>query len=64
MKTEIRRQVKCCGEWITCKVSKTSGLEEGWLHYELRDGTNGLARPGTWRVAPDTQKKKDGSMVR
>ena len=34
--------------WIMTKVA--SEQKNGWLHYELRDGTNGLARPGTWRT--------------
>lgn len=34
--------------FVTCvKAEPTSN---GWLHYELADGTIGLKRPGTWRV--------------
>lgn len=38
------------GPWTTC--TKADPQLSGWLHYELRDGTNGLKRPGTWRVKP------------
>ena len=31
------------------RVSNAKEVKDGWLHYELKDGTNGLARPGTWR---------------
>lgn len=29
---------------------KAEPTSNGWLHYELADGTVGLKRPGTWRV--------------
>jgi len=34
-------------EWIKCKIARE--VNQGFLHYELKDGTNGLAKPGTWR---------------
>ncbi len=34
--------------WVTCKKANPTG-KNGFLHYELYDGTNGLARSGTWR---------------
>jgi hypothetical protein len=33
--------------WEPCK--KAVVQSSGWLHYELEDGTNGLARPGRWQ---------------
>ena len=38
------------GFWET--VKKAVPQPSGWLHYESFDGTNGLKRPGTWRVKP------------
>lgn len=38
------------GGWRTCL--RAAPVKNGWLHYELRDGTNGLARPGKWRIKP------------
>ena len=35
------------GEWEQCK--KAVPEPSGWLHYELKDGTIGLARPENWR---------------
>ncbi len=35
--------------WI--RVSDAKEVDQGFLHYELKDGTNGLARPGTWRFS-------------
>jgi hypothetical protein len=39
------------GTWTNC----TSGQPHstGWLSYSLSDGTNGVKRPGTWRVKPE-----------
>jgi hypothetical protein len=31
------------------KIKRAEEQGNGWLHYELRDGTIGLARPGTWK---------------
>jgi hypothetical protein len=36
-------------DWLLCKIAEEQ--PSGWLHYELRDGTIGLARPGRWRKA-------------
>lgn len=36
--------------WVTCK--KADPQPSGWLHYELSDGTNGLAMPERWREKP------------
>lgn len=36
------------GQYIPC--SKAEVTSNGWLHYELSDGTIGLKRPNTWRV--------------
>lgn len=43
------------GEWLKCKAAVPQ--PSGWLHYELWDGTNGLARPGAWRVVPGLQEQ-------
>lgn len=44
----VIREVRIGDEW--CKVEKSSLiLASGWLHYELLDGTNGLAQPKNWR---------------
>ena len=48
IKYEIRVGAKPEIRWIPVKAADEQ--DTGWLHYELRDGTNGLARPGTWRV--------------
>ena len=32
---------------IAASISTWRGPE--WLHYELKDGTNGLAGPGNWK---------------
>ena len=48
-----RYEVKSGDQWVACKKAAT--VKNGWLHYELRDGTNGLARPERWRVK---QKRK------
>lgn len=37
--------------FLNCKKAEPQG--NGWLHYELADGTIGLKRPGTWRVRPE-----------
>ena len=37
--------------FINCKRAEPQ--PSGWLHYELADGTNGLRRPGKWRVRPE-----------
>lgn len=31
------------------RVTNAIEVRQGFLHYEMKDGTNGLARPGTWR---------------
>jgi hypothetical protein len=43
-------------EYITC--SKAEEQPHGWLHYELRDGTNGLAQPKNWRRVEANQQKR------
>jgi len=43
------------GVWLTCKVAQPTS---GWLHYELDDGTIGLARPGKWREKPQRPKAR------
>lgn len=40
--------VLSCGKWLRC--TKAQEQPNGWLHYELADGTIGLQRPGTWKV--------------
>jgi hypothetical protein len=47
-------QVKSGESWLTCRFASVQ--PNGWLHYELPDSTNGLARPGTWRVKPTTKQ--------
>lgn len=51
---KIKYEIEVAGEWYRCKkaaeqFNPRSGESNGWLHYELSDGTNGLARPGKWR---------------
>ena len=47
------------GVWLTCKVAQPTS---GWLHYELDDGTIGLARPRKWREKPTaTERPKAGA---
>ena len=54
MKKKRRYQVRCWAihvwAWVPC--TKAEPQPSGWLHYELADGTVGLARPGTWRELP------------
>lgn len=45
---EVRFGSDIAPQWILAK--KAAHMKRGWLHYELRDGTIGLAKPGTWRV--------------
>lgn len=33
--------------WIRVRTSKV--IKDGWLHYTLGDGTNGIVRPSRWR---------------
>jgi hypothetical protein len=47
MKKNNQYEVKDGDAWI--RVSDAKEVKQGFLHYELKDGTNGLARPGTWR---------------
>lgn len=51
MKTETKPkcEVLIAKEWHRCK--RAVKQPSGWLHYELADGTNGLAQPKNWRVA-------------
>lgn len=48
MVRKTKYEVKCGGEWVTAERAKE--VRQGFLHYELKDGTNGLAQPGSWRV--------------
>jgi len=48
---KIRYQIQDGESFINCKRAEPQ--PSGWLHYELTDGTNGLKRPGTWRVRPE-----------
>jgi len=50
-------QVRIVDKWET--VKKASIALKGWLHYELRDGTIGLAQPKNWRFALDSRVKKN-----
>jgi len=46
----------CIGkEW--CKCRKAVAMPSGWLHYELYDGTVGLAQPKNWRFKDDNAGK-------
>lgn len=36
--------------WVRVKDSRT--IKDGWLHYELHDGTYGVAQPKHWREVP------------
>ena len=35
-------------QWVKCV--KAAPQPSGWLNFELRDGTVGLARPDHWRI--------------
>jgi hypothetical protein len=48
--------------WIKCRVAveahkATRPQPSGWLHYELEDGTVGLAQPKNWRQEELPQNK-------
>lgn len=47
MKPKKKYEVQIAGVWY--RTSKAMVMANGWLEYELRDGTVGLKRPGTWR---------------
>jgi len=40
--------------WERCKKATEGGMKPGWLHYELADGTIGLAKPGSWKKNGET----------
>ena len=46
MKTITTFYVLLCGRWVKCKTA--TPCEQGWLEYELRDSTVGLAQPEKW----------------
>ena len=56
MRETVKYEIKDGNEWIKC-LRAQEDWRKGWLRYELKDGTNGLARPGTWRVAETSQKQ-------
>jgi hypothetical protein len=45
--TTKRYRVLIKGTWVTCKTAKESG--NGWLHFELFNGTKGYKRPPEWK---------------
>ena len=45
-------------EYIT--AVKAEEQHHGWLHYELRDGTNGLAQPKNWRKVEEALRVREG----
>lgn len=49
-------EVLICSEWITTLRAEEQG--NGWLHYELHDGINGLAQRKNWRIKQPNQQKK------
>jgi len=61
MKGQIKYQIRIADdEWETAK--KAEEQPSGWLHYELRDGTNGLAQPKNWRKAATLKRAKDAGL--
>jgi hypothetical protein len=42
-------EIRAGQAWIRCKKAQLQPSK--WLHYELHDGTNGIAKPGSWREA-------------
>lgn len=54
MTTKVNVEVHIVGdEWEAPKqAAVVEKWGEDWLHYELKDGTNGLARPQNWRYKP------------
>jgi len=54
MNKSVKYQVRHGDGWQTCLRGAVQ--PSGWLHYELRDGTNGLCRPGQWREKPEDVK--------
>jgi hypothetical protein len=44
---KIAYYVLCSGVWLKCKVANE--VNRGFLEYELRYGTTGLAKPGSWK---------------
>lgn len=55
-KTSVKYQLLERDVWVDVKRATTSGMREGWLMWEDADGCTGLARPGTWREKPSTEK--------
>lgn len=61
MTYKTKYQIKSGEKWITCSKAAvcsahTDDPADDWLDYELRDGTRGLKRPGTWRIKPEKEK--------
>lgn len=58
-KMKPRIQVRCGTSWIA--VMRSEKQPSGWLHYELQDGTIGLAQPKNWREEPESYGLDNGS---
>lgn len=46
LKTKYEIERPTGGTWVSCATAQACGL---WLHYQLADGTTGIAWPGAWR---------------
>lgn len=55
-------QIKDGDGWETCR--KAAPQKPGWLHYELRDGTIGLAYGDKWRIKPKEQTAQQSAQGR
>lgn len=55
-----RYEVRSGSEWVRCTRATTENMKAGWLHYELPDGTVGIARESNWREAKEAKKKGRG----
>lgn len=53
-----RYEVRLSGGWAGCRVAEKLKDGDGWLQYQLYDGTVGLSRPGDWRIKANVYRAK------
>lgn len=52
LENAMRYEVLIAGEWCRCQIATElacNGVLNGWLSWQMRDGTIGLSRPKKWR---------------
>lgn len=58
MKKNRNFEVKNGPDWE--RVANAVEVDQGFLHYELKDGTIGLCKPGGWRKFTPVKSKRSG----